>query len=385
MGAFRRAGDDAEEQWTKNHEDFNDQGVIKLLADNGWTVGDDALGNLDYIMQWLYIDFEYAQADTSARYFPYSADNPFLVTDDRGYEAVLDDFRNENVPGDRILFNKRVTSINYGESICMEQCLGICLGTSYKARVTTEDGTEYIARRVISTVSTGVLEKEYIDFSPSLKYSSASTNPYEMAQYTKIFYQFDNQFWGDTEFVEVALGPGDRGKCHHWQNMELAITGSTIIRCELMTEGFNALLDPTTQELSEATLLELLDPLRTVYGNATVGTPIDIYYPKINKDQDFGNGAYGNWKIGKSFTDFAKFFGGVTDLTNYCDHNGCNSRGEWILQLSGSASCYDYSEFVHGAFFSGQRSARHALESMGYDGINTDSSGCDTYWNELTR
>lgn len=384
LAAYRKAGDDAEEQWTKNHASFDDQGVLKLLADNGWTIADDALGNLDYIMQWLYIDFEYAAADTSTRFFPYTANNPYLVTDQRGYESVLDNFRDENVPTANIQLNKRVASIDYSADICVERCLGFCLGKSYKAIVTTDDGTEYTAQRVISTVSTGVLEKEYISFTPALKYSSASTNPYEMTQYIKIFYQFPIQFWDDEEFVEVALTPENRGKCHHWQNMELAIPGSVIIRCEIMTEAFESLLDPTTQELSDETLIGLLDPLKAVYGDAVVGTPIDIYYPKINKDIDFGNGAYGNWKIGKTFTDFAHFFGGVTDLASYCDHNGCNAGGEWIVQLSGSASCYDYSEFVHGAYFSGQRSARFALESLGYSGIRTDSSGCDTYWNELT-
>jgi len=150
-----------------------------------------------------------------------------------------------------------------------------------------------------------------------------------------------------------------------------------------MTEGFDELVDPTTGDLSPETLLALLDPLRAVYGDTTVGKPIDMYYPKLNKDKDYGNGAYGNWKIGKTFTDFAKFFGG-TELTSYCDFNGCNSQKEWILQLSGSASCYDYSEFVHGAYFSGLRSSRFALESMGYSGIpRGDESGCDAYWNEL--
>ncbi|CAB9498514.1 Polyamine oxidase 1 [Seminavis robusta] len=382
--AFIAAGVDADEQFTAEHESFNDRGVLALLEDNGWAVASDTSGNLDAVMQWLYIDYEYAVRDVSTRYFPYEAPNPFLVTDQRGYETLLQHFQGEHIPRDKILLNQRVTSIDYDADVCIQQCIGVCVGPRYKAIVKTEDGTEYLTQRVILTVSTGVINNDRIDFNPSFQYPHAQYNPYRMAQYVKIFYQFEEPFWGTTEFVEVARNPANRGLCNHWQNMDLAIPGSGIIRCELMTEGFLALIDPVTEELSHATLDSLLDPLRAVYGNETVGAPLDVYYPKINKDVDFGNGAYGAWQIGKSFTDFAKFYGGIDVLTNYCDHNGCNSAGEWILQMSGSASCYDHSEFVHGALFAGQRSARFALESLGYD-VKTDTSECDKWWNELER
>jgi len=385
LKAFKSAGADAEEQWTRNHENFNDRGVVALLADNGWTVAPDSSGNLDYIMQWMYLDFEYAESDTSARYFPYEAGNPYLVTDQRGYKLVLDDFQNQNVIGARIRFNNRVKSIDYDLNLCDgSECLGLCLGTSYKAKVTLEDGTEYYAQRVISTVSVGVLNNDLISFNPPLKYSHAQYSPYVMTQYIKVFYQFETPFWDNTEFVEITRDPADRGKCHHWQNMEVAIPGSSIIRCELMTEAFLELLDPVTQDLSADTLSALLDPLRLVYGSDTVGSPIDVFYPKLNKDVDFGFGAYGNWKIGKSFTDFAHFFGGIPVLTRPCDHNGCNNQGEWIVHLSGSASCYDHSEFVHGGFFSGQRSARFVLDDLGYNNIDASDTDCGEYWNELS-
>lgn len=380
--AFDQAGKDADEQFSANHADFNDRGVLALLADNGWTVASDSTGNLDYIMQWLYIDFEYAVADVSSRYFPYTADNPYLVTDQRGYSTVIDNMKEEHSLSDRILLNKRVTTVDYTQDVCMDKCVGICLGPRYKALVKTDDGAEYYGQRVVSTVSTGVLNNDLITFNPPLAYPHEVYSPYYMAQYVKIFYQFDIPFWDGTEFTEVTRGPANRGHCHHWQNMELAIPGSGIIRCELMTEAFLELVDADTQELSASTLDSLLDPLRAAYGPEVVGDPIDVYYPKLNKDVDFGYGAYSAWKIGKTFTDFAKFFGGISELTGYCEHNGCNADDEWVLHLSGSASCYDYSEFVHGGYFSGQRSARHVLASLGYD-VKSGNSGCDAYWNEL--
>lgn len=100
--AFRRAGADADEQFTPDHESFPDQGVLKLLADNDWVVTDDPSSNLDYILQWLYVDFEYAVKDVSVRFFPYSDVTPNFVTDQRGFEAVIQEFQANNVPSDRI-------------------------------------------------------------------------------------------------------------------------------------------------------------------------------------------------------------------------------------------------------------------------------------------
>jgi hypothetical protein len=147
-----------------------------------------------------------------------------------------------------------------------------------------------------------------------------------------------------------------------------------------MTEAFEALIDPVTKELSSATLDALLDPLRIAYGSENVGTPLDIYYPKLNLDADYGYGAYAYWKIGKTFTDFAKFFGGIEILTPFCDHNGCNQNDDWVLHLSGSATCFRYAELVHGGYYSGIRSAKFVLESLGYENIDAAGNDCDIFW-----
>ena len=86
--------------------------------------------------------------------------------------------------------------------------------------------------------------------------------------------------------------------------------------------------------------------------------------------------------VGKTFTTFARYFGGLDILAPNCDHNGCNSQNEWILLLSGSATCYEHAEFVHGGYFAGERSARFALASLGMD-VETDESPCDFSFVEL--
>lgn len=386
MNTFLKAFGDAEKEADDEFENseqpgFVDNGVIALLSNNGWSVAADSTGNMDYVFQWLYIDFEYAKSDTSVRFFPYLDADPHFVHDQRGYQNVLKTFKNDNIGDANIRLNTRVSSIDYQQNIC-DGCVtaGCCGGTEYNAIVRTTDGSEYIAQRVISTVSVGVLNSGDIAFNPAFKYTDS---PYEFTQYIKVFYQFNTKFWDDTPFIYTQRPVGKRGQCHFWHDMDSLITGSAIIRCELMTEAFNALIDPTTKQLTAATLDSLLDPLRDAYGSDTVGTPIATYYPKLNLDADFGYGAYANWRIGKTFQTFARYFGGIPNLHNDCDHNGCNAQNEWILHLSGAATCYAQAEFVHGAYFAGQRSARFALDSMGIDGIDTTISECDMYWEEL--
>ena len=368
---------DADNQWTRNHARFNDIGAKGLLANNGWTVGDGQIGDLDYTIQWETLDWEYAEGDTSVRYFPPFQLDPYFVADPRGFEYLPQQHFATNADPDRLVTSARVRKVSYDENISNGD------GKLYKAVVTvnseptTTSCTEYIAQRVISTVSNGVINNSLINFSPPLTYGT-NTNPYEMAQYIKIFYQFDNKFWDDNEFIRVLRDSEHRGECHQWQNLDPQMPGSNVIRCEIMTEAFENLIDPDTLELSQDTLLSLLDPLRLVYGSEAVGTPIDIYTTGLNKDADFGFGAYANWKKGYTFDDFARFFG-IQQLTGYCRHNGCNAQGDWILHFSGAAVCYEHAETVAGAYMSGERSANYVLRELGFN-VNADNSPCDASW-----
>jgi Flavin containing amine oxidoreductase len=380
--AYQNTENEAEENYENSEQPgFVDNGVLALLSNNGWAVAAGSTGNMDYVFQWLYIDFEYAAADTSVRYFPYIDNAEFLVHDQRGYQSVLETFKNENIGDNNIRYNSRVVAIDYNVDICsIGRLLGLCFGKRYKAVVRTNNGLQFRAQRVISTVSAGVLNSGNIQFTPKLKYKES---PYYMAQFIKVFYQFQTKFWDNTPFIYTIRDVDNRGKCHNWQDMDFLIPGSRIIRCELMTEAFLDLIDEDTKSLSDDTLLSLLEPLRVAYGNESVGTPIAMYYPKINLDPNFGYGAYANWKIGSTLVNFANYFGGVPNLVNKCDHNGCNADRDWIVHLSGSASCYEHAEYVHGAYFAGQRSARFVLDSLGVEGVETDNSECDVSFPEV--
>lgn len=56
--AWEAAIEEADNQWTPDHETYPDQGVRALLAQQGWQIGPGAVGNLDYTIEWFLIDFE---------------------------------------------------------------------------------------------------------------------------------------------------------------------------------------------------------------------------------------------------------------------------------------------------------------------------------------
>jgi hypothetical protein len=102
-----------------------------------------------------------------------------------------------------VRLNQRVTDIKYD--------LINSGGVGRRAKVRAQSGgsasfrsqqcTEYTAKRVIASVSAGVLNHDLIRFDPPLKYPAATSNPMQMQQYIKIFYQFPTIFWDDTEFI----------------------------------------------------------------------------------------------------------------------------------------------------------------------------------------
>ena len=92
-------------------------------------------------------------------------------------------------------------------------------------------------------------------------------------------------------------------------------------------------------------------------------------------DRLSGYGSYTSWQVGYDPWDYFAFFGDLNATNDYiqapCEHNGCNGdpddkSTEWILHLSGSASCLQYWEFINGAWLAGWSSSNRVLESLGY-------------------
>ncbi len=261
-----------------------DEGIVKLLRDVGW----QPTSQIDQAVQWSSVDWEYAVSDASIRNFEGELPSMRLVVDQRGFEYIAQRFSQDFLDQSRLRLNTRVYKIEYD-----------VLDTTYKARVfaRTDSGCiEYQANNVILTVSVGVLNSGLIEFSPPLMYGGS--NPFTIAQYVKVYFTFTENFWDDNEFIFTE---NEVGVCHQWQNLDLEgfLPGSRMLRCEIMTEAFESLLDPSTNELGDETLMSLLEPLRRTYGDLV--QPVNSYYTKLHQDEDLGFGAYGFWRIGYGF------------------------------------------------------------------------------------
>jgi hypothetical protein len=140
----------------------------------------------------------------------------------------------------------------------------------------------------------------------------------------------------------------------------------------MTTEGMEKYI---SMELTES---DLLEPLRVVYGQALVDTSFEeSYLVRHDLDPATGYGAFSGIQAGFTVADYYNYYGGNSP-DGFVQGEGYNSLGEWIVHISGAASCYEYHELVDGAFLAGQRSARFVLKSLGVN-INVNNK-CDP-WN----
>jgi len=217
--AYQCLDDAADAFWEEDEPyNFGDLGAVEVLNQCGWS----GQTPLDRVVQWVFVDYEYAEHDPSLVNFPSPIEEFFLVHDQRGFEYLPQRFAQDhllcsdatrgrdaqcNGAQDNIRLNQRVTDIKYD--------LVNAGGVGRRVKVRAQSGgtsafpsqqcTEYTGKRVIATVSAGVLNEDLIEFDPPLKYPAATSNPMKMQQYIKIFYQFPTVFWDNNNEFIVSL------------------------------------------------------------------------------------------------------------------------------------------------------------------------------------
>jgi polyamine oxidase len=147
--------------------------------------------------EYFSFDWEYAEPPVQSSYiqninsFTYNFEgfgdeNNNFVYDKRGFRTIIQGQADE-IPDfeDKILFNQTVTNIFYGEN-------GV--------NVLTADGTLIEAEFALCTFSIGVLQNTDVVFEPELPdWKKDAIANFHMATYLKIFIQFPEQFWNETE------------------------------------------------------------------------------------------------------------------------------------------------------------------------------------------
>ncbi|KAJ6506609.1 hypothetical protein C8R45DRAFT_894127 [Mycena sanguinolenta] len=286
----------------------------------------------EMVAEYYVVDWEYAQtpeqtswiASSWANNFTFDpdqggfADDNLLSIDQRGFKHLIQAEAETFLKPEQVLLNATVRTIGYsGDGVI----------------VTLANGTRISADYAISTFSLGVLQNDDVVFEPVLPmWKQEAIQSMTMATYTKIFLQFEEKFWFDTQFALYA--DKQRGRYPVWQGLDLEgfIPGSGIIFATVVgdySERIEALSDAQVEA-------EVLDVLHTMFPNTTIPAPTAFFFPRWFSDPLY-RGSYSNWPA--SFVS--------------PHHTNLRANVGKRLWFSGEAMSQKYFGFLHGAYFEG--------------------------------
>lgn len=130
------------------------------------------------------------------------SDENFMCIDQRGFKILIQEEANEFLLPSQIRLNSTVETVSY---------------SSTGVKVILKDGSSISGDYALSTFSVGVLQNDDVEFippfpgmlsssqifstnfQPMVDYKKEAIESITMGTYTKIFLQFPNKFWFDTE------------------------------------------------------------------------------------------------------------------------------------------------------------------------------------------
>ncbi|KAI9267810.1 hypothetical protein BY458DRAFT_456936 [Sporodiniella umbellata] len=341
---FQKAVDkvslEAFERIRTNQADLSARAALSLV---GWEAKDALDDNIEYyVWDWeMGEDPAISSSIYSSRnknwtytgFGPNSgADN--LVIDKRGFKyAFIEEskqaFKHKK---SRVMLNSTIRKIEYNTD-------GVV--------VHTDKGDTIYAEYAISTFSIGVMQHKDIEWSPVLpKWKKEGIYAFDMATYTKIFFNFPKQFWDDEQFI-LYSNPIRRGYFSVWQSLTakgfLPKNTSTNIIFATVTQDMSKEIERMTDE--EVKKIGM-DALRKMYGD-DIPEPTDFMFPRWHSNPLF-RGSYSNWPIGEL----------------YQHHQNIKAPLLNRLFFAGEALSSRYYGFLQGAWFSGIETAGHVVKCV---------------------
>ncbi|KAJ7816311.1 amine oxidase [Mycena olivaceomarginata] len=283
--------------------------------------------------EYYMFDWEYAQtpeqtswiASSWANNFTYSAsaggfsDANLFSTDQRGFKHFIHAEAATFLSPSQTLLNATVRSIAHSAD-------GVV--------VTLVDGTRLSADFAVTTFSIGVLQNDDVKFEPALPaWKKAAIDSMAMGTYTKIFLQFEDKFWFDTQFALYA--DRERGRYPVWQGLDMQgfLPGSGIVFATV-TGDFSTRIEAMSDAAVQA---ELLSVLGSMFPNTPIPTPTAFFFPRWRADPLY-RGSFSNWPAG------------------FVAARQANVRANVGARLwfAGEGTSRTHFGFLHGAYFEGQ-------------------------------
>ncbi|CAL1696662.1 unnamed protein product [Somion occarium] len=311
-------------------------GLVDTTARGGYSmVGSKPLTAHEMAAEYFLFDWEFSQSPEETSWLASSWANNFtfrpdaggfsdknrMAVDQRGFKALIQHEAAEfsGSESSRVLLNSTVSIIEY---------------SAKGVQVTLTDGTKLKANHAICTFSLGVLQHDDVRFIPSLPtWKREAIHSMTMGVFTKIFLQFQQKFWFDTEMGLYA--DRERGRYAVWQSLDHDdfFPGSRLIFVTV-TGSFSKRIEALPNSAVKA---EVLSVLQAMCPNITIPQPIDFYFHHWHSDPLF-RGSYSNWPA------------------NFLPEHSANLRAnvDERLWFAGEATSKRYFGFLHGAYYEGE-------------------------------
>ncbi|GBE87211.1 hypothetical protein SCP_1004580 [Sparassis crispa] len=252
-----------------------------------------------------------------------------LAVDQRGFKTLIQAEAESFLQPHQLRLNSTVSAI---------------WTAKHGVQVVLTSGETLTADYALCTFSLGVLQNDDIQFVPELPaWKQEAIHSMTMSTYTKIFLQFPQKFWFDTEMALYA--DHERGRYPVWQSLdhEDFFPGSGIIFVTVTGE-FSKRVESMPDSHVKS---EVLSVLQSMYPNTCIPEPLDFYFQRWHSDPLF-HGSYSNWP--------ASFMS---------EHQG-NLRAtvEERLWFAGEATSKKYFGYLHGAYYEGQDIGRRLAECV---------------------
>ncbi|KAI0370918.1 amine oxidase [Pilatotrama ljubarskyi] len=272
--------------------------------------------------EYYQFDWEYAQTPEESSWIASSWGNNFtyntdeggfgddnqMALDQRGFKYFIQAEAAEFLQPQQVRLNSTVKKITHSQSGVSVELVG---------------GETLHADYALCTFSLGVLQNDDVVFEPALPdWKQEAIQSMVMATYTKIFLQFPERFWFDTEMALYA--DSERGRYPVWQSLdhENFFPGSGIIFVTVTgdySQRIEALPDAQVQE-------EVMGVLRAMFPNVTVPDPLAFFFPRWHTDPLFRGSEH---------------------------HENLRANVGERLWFAGEATSQKYFGFLHGAYFEG--------------------------------
>ncbi|XP_064404112.1 uncharacterized protein LOC135349512 [Halichondria panicea] len=301
----------------------------QALNESGWTPTNAA----DNWVEWFNADFCFGEAPNDVSILstmgksytsfaaPESEGEDYYITDTNGYETIIECLANEVVANGQgqLVLNAFVTTIDWSNDDC------VCMSVNVSGTI-----NQYCSRYAISTVSTGVLQSESIQFNPELpEWKKEAIQKFVLTRYIHIFMEFSEVFWNTTEIIRYIAN--ERGYYPVFFNLNLIYPENPKILMAVVT---GEEVDRIHSQTETETIAEIEQILSKIYPNSNT-TVVDWIIP--------------NWIANPLFRGTFTYL--PTDFKSKDFKLLAAPVGN--LHFSGEATSANFSGFVHGAYFSG--------------------------------